>query len=59
MKCPSKMLQNLEYVNIDQEIRGEIQHRMENEKKPYYGITYFNYEENFEAFDQVQTTSYF
>ena len=37
----------------------EIQHRMENEKKPYYGITYFNYEENFEAFHQVQTTSYF
>ena len=40
-------------------IRGkEIQHRMENEKQPNYGITYFNYKENFEAFHQVQT-SYF
>ena len=59
MKFPSKMLQNLEYVDIDiQQGKRNLAQNGKRKKTPNYGITYFNYKGNFEAFHQAQI-SYF
>ena len=43
MKCPSKMLQNLEYVDIDiQQGKRNLAQNGKRKKTPNYGITYFN-----------------